>query len=94
MAEARQIAIVLYPGPTALDAIGPYEVLKLLPDTEYDPHPPFDAGHPSKVSEGVRMKTAEALARDSRNPQDFISVPKILWRLAIDSARQTTRRSS
>ncbi|WP_020573226.1 DJ-1/PfpI family protein [Actinopolymorpha alba] len=29
-----QIAIVLYPGVTALDAVGPYEVLRLLPDAE------------------------------------------------------------
>jgi transcriptional regulator GlxA family with amidase domain len=29
-----QIAIVLYPGFTALDFIGPYEVLRFLPDTE------------------------------------------------------------
>ena len=29
-----QIAIVLYPGFTALDFIGPYEVLRLLPDAE------------------------------------------------------------
>ena len=29
-----QIAIVLYPGYTALDFIGPYEVLRNLPDTE------------------------------------------------------------
>ena len=29
-----QIAIVLYPGFTALDFIGPYEVLRNLPDTE------------------------------------------------------------
>jgi transcriptional regulator GlxA family with amidase domain len=29
-----QIAIVLYPGLTALDAIGPYEVLRLLPNAE------------------------------------------------------------
>jgi transcriptional regulator GlxA family with amidase domain len=29
-----QIAIVLYPGLTALDAMGPYEVLWRLPDTE------------------------------------------------------------
>jgi transcriptional regulator GlxA family with amidase domain len=29
-----QIAIVLYPGFTALDFIGPYEVLRSLPDTE------------------------------------------------------------
>ncbi|MBY4383777.1 glutamine amidotransferase [Rhodococcus sp. 05-2256-B2] len=29
-----QIAIVLYPGFTALDVVGPYEVLKLMPDAE------------------------------------------------------------
>ena len=29
-----QIAIVLYPGMTALDAIGPYEVLRYLPGSE------------------------------------------------------------
>lgn len=29
-----QIAILLYPGTTALDAVGPYEVLSRLPDTE------------------------------------------------------------
>ncbi len=29
-----QIAIVVYPGLTALDAVGPYEVLRLLPDAE------------------------------------------------------------
>lgn len=29
-----QIAIVLYPGVTALDALGPYEVLKFIPDAE------------------------------------------------------------
>lgn len=29
----RQVAIVLYPGFTALDAVGPYEVLVSLPDT-------------------------------------------------------------
>ena len=34
MAETRQIAIVLYPGLTALDALGPYEVLKMLPGAE------------------------------------------------------------
>ena len=34
MLEKRQIAIVLYTGMTALDALGPYEVLKLMPDSE------------------------------------------------------------
>jgi len=39
-----QIAIVTYPGMTALDAIGPYEVLRVLPGAEirfvwHDPGP-------------------------------------------------------
>ena len=29
-----QIAILVYPGMTALDAIGPYEILNALPDRE------------------------------------------------------------
>ncbi len=29
-----QIAIVLYPGLTTLDAIGPYEALRFIPDCE------------------------------------------------------------
>ena len=33
-AMTLQIAIVLYPGVTALDAVGPYEVLRFLPDAE------------------------------------------------------------
>jgi transcriptional regulator GlxA family with amidase domain len=32
--KRMKIAIVLYPGFTALDAIGPYEVLKFIPDAE------------------------------------------------------------
>jgi hypothetical protein len=30
MADERRIAIVLYPGVTALDALGLYEIMKLL----------------------------------------------------------------
>src|SRR5581483_8669851 len=33
-ARPLQIAILLYPGVTALDAIGPWEVLSRMPDTE------------------------------------------------------------
>jgi putative intracellular protease/amidase len=29
-----QVAILLYPGVTALDAVGPWEVLSRMPDTE------------------------------------------------------------
>jgi transcriptional regulator GlxA family with amidase domain len=34
MPDKRQVAIVLYQGFTALDVLGPYEVLKYLPDVE------------------------------------------------------------
>ena len=30
----RQVAILLYPGVTALDAVGPWEILSYLPDVE------------------------------------------------------------
>ena len=30
---SRTVAIVLYPGFTALDVVGPYEILRMLPDT-------------------------------------------------------------
>jgi transcriptional regulator GlxA family with amidase domain len=45
-----QIAIVLYPGLTALDALGPYEILRFIPDSEvkfvsHTPGPvPTDSG--------------------------------------------------
>lgn len=46
-----QIAIVLYPGYTALDLIGPYEVLKLMPeaDVRFVAHEvgPVVADHPA-----------------------------------------------
>ena len=58
---------------------------------EYDPHPPFDSGHPSKAIEAVREKAAAELARLARNPRDFVSVPKILWRQAIDRSRRAMK---
>jgi len=32
--KPRRIAILLYPGVSALDAVGPWEVLSRMPDTE------------------------------------------------------------
>ena len=53
---------------------------------EYDPHPPFDAGHMRKASE-----TVQSLARkmmDDRMPADQGRlVPKIAWRRFIDLIR-------
>ena len=60
-------------------------------ELEYDPRPPFDAGHPSKASARVRSKAEAELARHARNPRDLISVPKILWRRAIDRSRRAAK---
>ena len=61
------------------------EIAQLL--IEYDPQPPFQAGHPSKASKAVfEAARAEMLAR-SRNPRNAISVPVILWRNALNRVR-------
>jgi len=53
---------------------------------EYDPHPPFDAGHMSKASEGVRRLAKQMM--DDRMPADQRRlVPKIAWRRFIDMVR-------
>jgi putative intracellular protease/amidase len=69
-----QIVILLYPDMTALDAIGPYEVLARLPEAtltfaaealgiEYDPQPPFDCGSPEKAAPHVVELVKSAMAR-------------------------------
>lgn len=62
------------------------EVAQLL--IEYDPQPPFHAGHPSKASDAVREKAKAEQARRAKNPRDYVSVPTILWRRAIDRSRK------
>lgn len=53
---------------------------------EYDPHPPFDAGHMSKASPSVRKVAKEMM--DERMPADQRRlVPKIAWRRMIDFLR-------
>ena len=53
---------------------------------EYDPRPPFDAGHMSKASEAVRK--AAKVMMDQRMPADQRRlVPKIAWRRLIDFVR-------
>jgi transcriptional regulator GlxA family with amidase domain len=53
---------------------------------EYDPHPPFDAGHMSKASKEVQKLAKEMM--DQRMPVDQRRlVPKIAWRRFIDLIR-------
>jgi transcriptional regulator GlxA family with amidase domain len=53
---------------------------------EYDPHPPFDAGHMSKASKETQKLAKEIM--DHRMPADQRRlVPKIAWRRFIDLIR-------
>lgn len=53
---------------------------------EYDPHPPFDAGHMSKASKDVQKLAKEIM--DLRMPADQRRlVPKIAWRRLVDLVR-------
>ena len=68
MPEKRQIAIVLYPGLTALDALGPYEVLKFLPDVEIR----FVAHEPGPISTDRGMLIIGATHSFDEMPAPFL----------------------
>jgi transcriptional regulator GlxA family with amidase domain len=62
------------------------EVIQLL--IEYDPHPPVDAGHPSKASKSVYKIAKSEMLEAAKNPRNIISVPKIIWRTALNKLRK------
>lgn len=64
------------------------EIIQLT--IEYDPRPPFDAGHPSKAAETVREKARAELLQAVADGQDAIAVPQAPWRQAIESFRGHT----
>ncbi len=61
------------------------EIIQL--SIEYDPQPPFDAGHPGKASREVFKKARKEMLIRARNPLDMISIPKIAWNRLIDKIR-------
>lgn len=67
-----QIAIVLYPGFTTLDAVGPYEVLHLMPDAEVR----FVSDEPGPIvaDSGVLVLGATHSFDETPNP-DIVLVP-------------------
>lgn len=67
-----KISILLYDNVTALDAIGPYEVLHLLPDAEVR----FVAVTPGpiKTDAGLAMLNADTALADARD-SDIIVIP-------------------
>lgn len=68
MPEAKQIAIVLYPGFTPLDALGPYEVLKYLPGAEIR----FVAHEPGPVATDRAELTIGATHSFDETPAPFM----------------------
>lgn len=68
MPEAKQIAIVLYPGFTPLDALGPYEVLKYLPGAEIR----FVAHEPGPVATDRAELTIGATHSFDETPTPFM----------------------
>lgn len=64
-----QIAIVLFPGFTALDTVGPYEVLGRLPDTEVV----YVAEHPGRVTNDLGSLTI-----DVTSPLDDVLAPDVV----------------
>ncbi|WP_087016251.1 DJ-1/PfpI family protein [Thaumasiovibrio subtropicus] len=67
-----QIAIVLYPGMTALDAIGPYEVFHFLPDAEIR----FVSDSPQPIITDSRVLVLGATHSYDETPEpDIVLVP-------------------
>lgn len=62
------------------------EIIQLI--IEYDPHPPFDAGHTAKASEAVVAAARIEMEKQAQNRRNLISVPKLLWRKAINKLRR------
>jgi transcriptional regulator GlxA family with amidase domain len=59
---------------------------------EYDPRPPFDAGHPSKASRPTR-EAATRLARSiAVNGSEARAVPVVAWRRAVSRFRAVADR--
>ena len=64
------------------------EMAQLL--IEYEPRPPYDAGHMSKVSKALALKAQLKMNRTAAaNPRNLLSVPKIL----LDRWTRSRRRS-
>ena len=67
-----QIAILLYEGMTALDAIGPYEVLRLLPGTTV--HFVAETPGPTRTDSGFLSLVADAALSEVAQP-DIVLLP-------------------
>nr|WP_280441174.1 DJ-1/PfpI family protein [Nocardia brasiliensis] len=65
------------------------EIIQLL--IEYDPHPPYDAGHPSKASAKVMRKAVAEMTLESTNVRSTVAVGTVAWQLALTKIRGRKR---
>jgi transcriptional regulator GlxA family with amidase domain len=65
------------------------EVIQLY--IEYDPHPPYDAGHPSKASQPVRDRATALSRKIAVNPSEMRAVATVAWRRTLTKFRQRRR---
>ena len=55
---------------------------------EYDPRPPFDAGHPSKAAPRVRKLARAEMLKRGANASETLAIPKVAWRRALSALRK------
>ncbi|WP_194250774.1 DJ-1/PfpI family protein [Nocardia brasiliensis] len=66
------------------------EIVQLL--IEYDPHPPYDSGHPTKASAKVMRKATAEMVRDSTNVRSTVAIGTLGWQQALTKIRGSRRR--
>ncbi|AYF74217.1 DJ-1/PfpI family protein [Nocardia yunnanensis] len=54
---------------------------------EYDPHPPFDTGHPDKASPELLRKARLDMTKRAANPRIPLDVATAVWRLTLHRIR-------
>ncbi|MFE3190868.1 DJ-1/PfpI family protein [Nocardia sp. NPDC059240] len=54
---------------------------------EYDPHPPYDTGHPDKASPALLRKTRMRAVKLSASPRIPVDMATTFWRLTLNRMR-------
>ncbi|MEI8146887.1 MAG: DJ-1/PfpI family protein [Alphaproteobacteria bacterium] len=55
---------------------------------EYDPQPPFQAGHPTKADPELFAAAKLEMAQRAKNPLNALAIPKIVWRRTLNRLRK------
>lgn len=77
------LALALYGEICGQDAA---EVAQLM--IEYDPQPPYDAGHMSKARPEIAKRALAEVTARAKNPRDALSFPTVIWRRTLDKIRR------